>query len=198
RADLAQSAKAQSGQKHAAIIGGRYRACEEINAKSIGSPSGGAETILEVGSDPKSKLKMDELDGKMKLLQRQIDELDKNIYTLNETKRQRKTLSDDKQAVLDELTHRRDELKQESSSLKDEYDALQAYLNNLKVRGKVSVSGRIYPGSEIVIRDIREKIKNEYKGLTFYLENMMIKTTRYEEFDDEILRKGPPDAHKAD
>ena len=62
----------------------------------------------------------------------------------------------------------------------------------------VSVSGRIYPGSEIVIRDIREKIKNEYKGLTFYLENMMIKTTRYEEFDDEILRKGPPDAHKAD
>ncbi len=187
-----------SGQKHAAIIGGRYRACEEINAKSIGSPSGGAETILEVGSDPKSKLKMDELDGKMKLLQRQIDELDKNIYTLNETKRQRKTLSDDKQAVLDELTHRRDELKQESSSLKDEYDALQAYLNNLKVRGKVSVSGRIYPGSEIVIRDIREKIKNEYKGLTFYLENMMIKTTRYEEFDDEILRKGPPDAHKAD
>ncbi|PKL25532.1 MAG: polymerase [Spirochaetae bacterium HGW-Spirochaetae-3] len=184
-----------SGQKHASIIGGRYRACEEINAKSIGSPSGGAETILEVGSDPKSKVKMDELDVKLKTLQRQIDELDKNIYTLNETKRQRKTLPDDRQAVLDELVHKRDELAGEVSSLKTEYDSILVYLNNLKVRGKVSVSGRIYPGTEIVIRDIHEKIKNEYKGLTFYLENMMVKTTRYEEFDDEILKKGPPDAH---
>jgi len=187
-----------SGQKHASIIGGRYRACEEINAKSIGSPSGGAETVLEVGSDPKSKAKLDELDVKLKTLQRQIDELDKNIYTLNETKRQRKSLPDDRQAVLDELVHKREELGGEVSSLKAEYDSIQAYLNNLKVRGKVSVSGRIYPGTEIVIRDIREKIKNEYKGLTFYLENMMVKTTRYEEFDDEILKKGPPDAHKAD
>ncbi|MBU0928916.1 MAG: FapA family protein [Spirochaetes bacterium] len=187
-----------SGQKHASIIGGRYRACEEINAKSIGSPSGGAETILEVGSDPKSKAKMDEIDSKQKVLQRQLDELDKNIYTMNETKRQRKSLPDDKQAVLDELVHKRDEIGAEASALKAEYDTIQAYLNNLKVRGKVSVSGRIYPGTEIVIRDIREKIKNEYKGLTFYLENMMVKTTRYEEFDDEILKKGPPDAHKAD
>ncbi len=187
-----------SGQKHASIIGGRYRACEEINAKSIGSPTGGAETILEVGSDPKSKLRMDELDAKQKLLQRQLDEYDKNIYTMNETKRQRKGLPDDKQAVLDELVHKRDDLAAETAALKSEYDSIQAYLNNLKVRGKVSVSGRIYPGTEIVIRDIHEKIKNEYKGLTFYLENMMIKTTKYEEFDDELIRKGPPDAHKAD
>jgi len=187
-----------SGQKHASIIGGRYRACEEINAKSIGSPTGGAETILEVGSDPKSKLRMDELDAKQKILQRQLDEYDKNIYTMNETKRQRKVLPDDKQAVLDELTHKRDDLAMELATLKAEYDSIQSYLNNLKVRGKVSVSGRVYPGTEIVIRDIREKIKNEYKGLTFYLENMMIKTTKYEEFDDELIRKGPPDAHKAD
>ncbi|PKL08823.1 MAG: polymerase [Spirochaetae bacterium HGW-Spirochaetae-7] len=184
-----------TGQKHAAIIGGRYRACEEINAKSIGSPTGGAETILEVGSDPKSKAKMDELDVKLKAMQRQLDELDKNINTLNETKRQRKTLPDDKQAVLDELVHKHDEIVTEAGSIKTEYDALQSYLNNLKVKGKVSVSGRIYPGTEIVIRDIREKIKNEYKGLTFYLENMMVKTTRYEELDEEFLKKGPQDAH---
>ena len=184
-----------SGQKHAAIIGGRYRACEEINAKSIGSPTGGAETILEVGSDPKSKAKIDELDIKLKALQKQIDELDKNIYTLNETKRQRKSLPEDRQAVLDELTHKRDEMGAELVSIKTEGEAIQTYLNNLKVKGKVSVSGKIYPGTEIVIRDIREKIKNEYKGLTFYLENMMVKTTRYEDFDDDILKKGPPDAH---
>lgn len=187
-----------AGGKHAAIIGGHYRACEEINAKTIGSLTGGAETILEVGSDPKSRARMDELDAKLKLLQRQLDELDKNIYTLNETKRQRKTLSDDKQAVLDELTHKHDEITSEAGSIKAEYDTLQAYLNNLKVRGKVSVSGRIYPGTKVIIRDIHEDIKNEYKGLTFYLENMMIKTTRYEEVEDETIMRGPPDAHKSD
>ncbi len=187
-----------AGGKHAAIIGGHYRACEEINAKTIGSLTGGAETILEVGSDPKSRARMDELDAKLKLLQRQLDELDKNIYTLNETKRQRKTLSDDKQAVLDELTHKHDEITSEAGSIKSEYDTLQAYLNNLKVRGKVSVSGRIYPGTKVIIRDIHEDIKNEYKGLTFYLENMMIKTTRYEEVEDETIMRGPPDAHKSD
>jgi len=187
-----------AGGKHAAIIGGHYRACEEINAKTIGSLTGGAETILEVGSDPKSRARMDELDAKLKLLQRQLDELDKNIYTLNETKRQRKTLSDDKQAVLDELTHKHDEIASEAGSIKSEYDTLQAYLNNLKIRGKVSVSGRIYPGTKVIIRDIHEDIKNEYKGLTFYLENMMIKTTRYEEVEDETIMRGPPDAHKSD
>ncbi len=184
-----------SGGKHAAIVGGRYRACEEINAKTIGSAAGGAETILEVGSDPKSKARQDELDAKLKLVDRQIDELDKNIGTLQEMKKQRKVLAEDKEAVLAELLHKRDEAAGEAAALKAEYDGIQNYLNNLKVKGKVSVSGRIYPGAKIVIRDVTEPIKNEYKALTFYLENMMIKTTKYEEVDDEAIRRGPPDAH---
>ncbi|TFG84800.1 MAG: DUF342 domain-containing protein [Spirochaetales bacterium] len=187
-----------SGGKHAAIIGGRYRACEEINAKTIGSSSGGAETILEVGNDPKSKSRMDELDNKMRLLGKQLDELDKNITTLEEMRKQRKVLPEDKEAILDELIHKRDEALAETQSLKSEYDGLQTYLNNLKVRGKVSVSGKIFPGAKIAIKDIREEIKNEYKGLTFYLENMLIKTTKYEELEDETLKKGPPDAYKTD
>lgn len=184
-----------TGQKQAAIIGGRYMACEEINAKTVGSPTGGAETILEVGSDPKSKIKLDELEAKQKVLLRRMEELDKNIYTMNETKRQRKGLPEDKQALLNELVQNRNEMKEELSGLKSESESIHAYLNNLKTHGKVSVSGRIYPGTEIVIRDIREKIKNEYKALTFYLENAMIKTTRYEEFDPDILKKGGGDAN---
>lgn len=184
-----------SGGKHAAIVGGRYRACEEINAKTIGSAAGGAETILEVGSDPKSKARQDELDAKLKVVGRQIDELDKNISTLQEMKKQRKVLAEDKEAVLAELLHKREEAAGEAAALKAEYDGIQNYLNSLKVKGKVSVSGRIYPGAKIVIRDVTEPIKNEYKALTFYLENMMIKTTKYEEVDDEAIRKGPPDAH---
>ncbi len=187
-----------SGGKHAAIIGGRYRACEEINAKSIGSPTGGTETILEVGTDPKSKARLDELDIKLKQLAKHLDEIEKNILTLTETKKQKKTLSEDKEAILQDMEHKKVDALAEARSLKIEYDAMLTYLNNLKVRGKVSVSGKIFPGVRIIIKDIREDIKNEYKALTFYLENMMIKTTKYEEFEDDILKKGPPDAHKTD
>ena len=182
-----------SGGKHAAIIGGRYRACEEINAKSIGSATGGAETILEVGSDPKSKSRMDDLGLKMTAIEKQKEELEKNISTMNDLKRAKKVLSEEKQAVLDELIHKRLELVGEYSVLKAEYDSILSYLNNLKVRGKVSVSGRIYPGAKIIIRDVREEIKNEHKALTFYLDNMLIKSTKYEEVDEELLKRGSLD-----
>ena len=46
-----------------------------------------------------------------------------------------------------------------------------------------------------MIKDVKEDIKTEQKAITFYLENQMIRTTKYEEPEDEILKKGPPDAH---
>jgi hypothetical protein len=182
-----------AGGKHAAIIGGRYRACEEINAKSIGTATGGAETILEVGSDPKSKARLDDLTQKMTVIGKQKEDLEKNIMTLNDLKRHKKTLSEEKQAILEELLHRHVELRSEFDMLKGEHDSLQLYLNNLKVRGKVSVSGRIYPGAKIIIRDVKEDIKNEHKALTFYLDNMLIKSTKYEEVDEGLLKRGSSD-----
>ncbi|HET7838509.1 MAG TPA: FapA family protein, partial [Rectinemataceae bacterium] len=184
--------------KRAAIVGGSYRACEEINAKSLGSPVGGAETILEVGYDPKSKEKMDELQNQALKVKRQVDEHDKNIATLKAIKKQKKTLPEDKEAILQDYTVRRSELIAELRALAKEIEAIQTYLNGLKTRGRISASGRVYPGVKLVIKDIHEEVKNEQKSITFYLENQMIKTTKYEEPEDEILKRGPPDAHKAD
>jgi uncharacterized protein (DUF342 family) len=184
--------------KRAAIVGGKYRACEEINAKILGSPVGGAETYLEVGYDPKSKEKMDRLQADALALRKQIEELDKNIATLGAIKKQRKTLPEDKEAVLADNLARREELVEEVRGLVKEIEGLQSYLNGLKTKGRISASNRVYPGVKLVIKDVSEPVKTEQKGITFYLENQMIRTTRYEEPEDEILRKGPPDAYKAD
>jgi hypothetical protein len=184
--------------KRAAIVGGKYRACEEINAKTLGSPVGGTETILEVGYDPKSKEKMDGLQAQALQIKRQAEELDKNIATLNATKKQRKALPEDKEALLQDYVLRREELVAEVRGLAKEIESIQSYLNGLKIKGRISASGRVYPGVKLVIKDVREDIKTEQKAITFYLENQMIRTTRYEEPEDDILRKGPPDAHKAD
>ena len=185
--------------KRAAIVGGKYRACEEINAKTLGSPVGGTETILEVGYDPKSKEKMDALQAQALQIKRQAEELDKNIATMNATKKQRKgVLPDDKEALLQDYVLRREELVAEVRALAKEIEGIQSYLNGLKTKGRISSSGRVYPGVKLVIKDVREDIKTEQKAITFYLENQMIRTTRYEEPEDEILKKGPPDAHKTD
>jgi uncharacterized protein len=184
--------------KRAAIVGGRYRACEEINAKTLGSPVGGTETTLEVGYDPKSKTKMDQLQAQALQIKRQAEELDKNIATMNATKKQRKGLPDDKEALLQDYMRRREELVVEVRGLAKEIETIQLYLNGLKTKGRISASSRVYPGVKLVIKDVKEDVKTEQKAITFYLENQMIRTTRYEEPEDEILKKGPPDAHKTD
>jgi len=183
--------------KRAAIVGGKYRACEEINAKTLGSPVGGAETILEVGYDPKSKERADALQVQVQKMKRQLDTFDKNIATLNAQK-QKKELSEEKAAILQDLLLRRDDLIGEMRALAKEIEAILIYLNGLKAKGRISSSGRIYPGVKIRIKDASEDIRTEAKGLTFYLEGLIIKTTRYEEPEDEVLKKGPPDAYKAD
>jgi uncharacterized protein (DUF342 family) len=184
--------------KRAAILGGVYRACEEINAKTLGSPVGGAETIVEVGYDPKAKEKADQLQAQAYQLKKQVEELDKNVATLNAIKKQRKALPEDKEAILQDNLMRRDDLIVELRALAKEIESIQAYLTGLKTRGRISASGRVYPGVVLAIKDIRENVKTEQKAMTFYLENQMIRTTRYEEPEDEILRRGPPDAYKTD
>jgi uncharacterized protein (DUF342 family) len=184
--------------KRAAIVGGRYRACEEVNAKTLGSPVGGAETILEVGYDPKSKEKMDQLQAQAYRIKHQVEELDKNIATLNAIKKQKKELPEDKEAILQDYLIRREEQVQEVRTLAKEIEGIQNYLNGLKSKGRISASGRIYPGVKLVIKDVKEEIKNEQKAMTFYVEGQLLRTTRYEEPEDDILKRGPPDAHKAD
>lgn len=183
--------------KRAAIVGGHFRACEEINTKTLGSPVGGTETVCEVGYDPKSKERMDQLNQQVSQIRHQIEEMDKNIATLQALKKQRKTLPDEKEAVLQESLAKRSEVAEEMAGLVKEIESIQAYLINLKTRGKVSVSGKAHPGVRIIIKDVVEELKNDQRGITFYLDNMMIKKTRYEELDDESVRRGP-DAYKAD
>jgi uncharacterized protein (DUF342 family) len=182
--------------KRASIVGGRYRACEEINVKNLGSPVGGAETVLEVGYDPKSKEKLDQLGVQILKLKKQGESLDKDIATLNAAKKQKGSLPEDKEAVLQDYLGQRGELVAEIAALTKEAESIQAYLNGLKSRGRISASARIYPGVKICIKDIKEEIKTEQKAITFYLENQMIRTTRYEEPEDEFLKRGPPDVHK--
>lgn len=176
--------------KRANIVGGRLRAAEEINAKVLGSPVSGTETICEVGFDPKSKEKLDQLQVKKDSLDKQLEEIELNLRTLISIKKQRKSLPEDKEAYLQELMERRQFVLRDIQTLVEEITSIQNYLNTLKVRGKVSASSKVYPGVKIIIRDAKEDVKNEYRAVTFVLENNLIRVTKYEEPDEEAKR-GP-------
>lgn len=182
--------------KRAHIVGGQLRAAEEINAKILGSPVSGTETICEVGFDPKSKEKLDTLTDRKAGVEKQLEEIELNLQTLVNIKKQRKSLPEDKEAFLRELVERRQSSAVDLAKINKEMETIQNYLNGLKTRGRVSASAKVYPGVRIIIRDLKDDVKNEYRAVTFVLENNLIRVTKYEETDEDVKRG--PDGYTAD
>ncbi|GHU23173.1 polymerase [Spirochaetia bacterium] len=175
--------------KRAHIVGGRLRASEEISALLIGSSTGGTETICEVGIDPKSKSQLEALIDNKASMQKETEEIQLNIQTLVNIKKQRKSLPEDKEQVLIELVGRRKELLIDIQKTDEQIVVIQEFLANLKARGKVSAGNKVFPGVKIVIRDITEQIRNEYKAVTFTLENGLVRSGKYEEPDEESKKQ---------
>jgi uncharacterized protein (DUF342 family) len=182
--------------KRAAIVGGQVRAREEINAKTLGSPVSGTETVLEVGLDPRLKTRLAQLTEQKEKLRREFEELQRNIQTLINIKRQRKALPEDKEAALAEFMSQRQGLITNIKKLEEDLSEVQTALSAVKVRGRVSASAKVYPGVRVVIRDIREDVRSEYKAVTFVLEDDLIKVTAYEETDKELMKA--PDGYTTD
>jgi len=175
--------------KHASIMGGRLRAGEEINAKVLGNATSRTETVCEVGYDPKSKMELDRLVALKTTSEDELEHLKLDLQTLINTKKQRKTLPEDKEAYLQELMDRRQILTEEIKKDEEEIHKIQDYLNEMQLRGRVSASTKVYPGVKIVIRDEKEDVHTEYRAVTFILENGLVRVSKYEE-PDEIAKKG--------
>jgi uncharacterized protein (DUF342 family) len=175
--------------KRASIMGGRLRAGEEINAKVIGNATSGTETICEVGFDPYSKVELERLFAIKTTSEGELDALRLDLQTLINTKKQRKTLPEDKEAYLQELMERRQILTEDLKKANEGIQKLQEYMNAMQVRGKVSASAKVWPGVKVVIRDVKEDVRTEYKAVTFILENGLIRVSKYEE-PDELAKKG--------
>jgi len=175
--------------KRGNIMGGRLRAGEEINAKVLGNSTSGTETICEVGFDPNSKVELERHLALKATADEELESLRLDLQTLINTKKQRKTLPEDKEAYLQELMERRAVLTEEVKQTSEEIQRIQNYMNEMQIRGKVSASTKVWPGVKIWIRDVKEDVRTEYKAVTFILENGLIRVSKYEE-PDELAKKG--------
>jgi uncharacterized protein (DUF342 family) len=174
--------------KRAHIVGGRLRASEEINAKILGSPTSGTETICEVGIDPKSKMQLEKYTDSKETMEKQLEDIQRNLQTLINIKRQRKSLPEDKEIYMKELMDKRQLISGDLKQVNNGIAKVQEYLNGIKVRARVSASSKVYPGVKIIIKEAVSDVRTEYRAVTFILENNLIRVTKYEEPDEEAKR----------
>ncbi len=175
--------------KRATIVGGRIRATEEISAKTFGSLAVG-QTDLEVGFDPRSKARLLELEQKKHEVEKETDDIDRNLVTLeNMKKKMRGKFPEDKEKMLESFNTKMMELKADMEEIENETEEIHKYLQSLKHVGRVSAAGTVYPGVKITIRDAHLDVKNELKRITFVNEESVIKTKKYEEPEEESLEE---------
>ena len=175
--------------KRAAIIGGHLFATEEISAKTVGSSGGGSETILEVGLDPQLKQRMTFIADSKNALAKELEENGLNIQTLENMKKVRRALPPEKEEQLKMLQLRRQEIDTETMKLEEEFVDIQSRLRELKIIGKVSVSGTVYAGAKIFVRDVKDEIRTDIKSVTFFYENGFVRRGKYEAPDTNITKQ---------
>ena len=175
--------------KKAQITGGTYFATEEICARTIGS-AGGSDTTLSVGIDPRAKKRLDELQEMQADLMKELENVELDITTLENQKKIRKSLSQEKEENLSKLIERKDKICSDSKEASKEIESLQQHLRDLKAAGKVKVEGTIYAGTKVYVRDALEEVTTDVKSLTFYYEGGFLKRGKYEP-PSSAIKKGP-------
>jgi uncharacterized protein (DUF342 family) len=174
--------------KRASIVGGRLRAANEIHAKTLGSVAG-TETILEVGIDPKRKEKLSQAFRRKDELEKELEGLVRNISTLENLKKVQREFPEEKQKNLSELNDKRSEILQELEDIGGVITEINTYLQSIKVSGKVSASDRVFPGVKIFIKNENLVVRNEFKNVTFCLEEKEIRMIKYEPIDQVFSRR---------
>ncbi len=172
--------------KRATIVGGRIRAGEIVNTKTLGSVSF-TETIVEVGVDPKSRQRLFDLEKEQSKNEDSMEKLNTNITTLENQQKVKRKFTDEKRELLGQMLTSREELLVRINEIREEMDELKSYLKLLKTIGKTSVSKNVYPGVKIGIKDTYFDVTNEFKYITFVLESGRIRMKKYEEIDLEEL-----------
>jgi len=176
--------------KRAAITGGKLFATEIIVAKNIGSAGGGAETELAVGFDPKAKHRLEELQTMQDKNIRELEDVDLNLATLENLKKIRRSIPKEKEEQLEHFKERKAEIEAENEEFNKEILEIQAHLRELKNIGKVYAQGTVYAGVKVFVRDEKDEVVADVKGVTFFYENGFVRRGKYEQpVLDDI--KGP-------
>ena len=174
--------------KRASIVGGHLRASEEIDAKALGSVAG-METLLEVGYDPKQKERLIELEEKESELNKELEEIALNMSTIEKLRKAKKEIPKEKLKQYAVMKQKKDKIQGRRKKINEEMDQINEYLNQLKISGRISASGTVFPGVKVRIKEAPLDVRNEFHSVTFVAEGGTVSVTKYEESNADISIK---------
>ena len=183
--------------KRADIIGSEVTALEGVYARNLGSPAAGSDTIVSVGFDPHRKARLTILESSLAEAEKQLAGLKLDITSLENQKKVMKELPEEKTALLKQKREERYVCEMEMKEMRTEADKIQHYLATLQVEGVVSVSGNVYTGVRVIIKDIIEDVRVDSKATTFFLQNGLVRYGPYVDYTNDEDAKRVPSGYTA-
>lgn len=151
--------------KRGLIVGGVVKAGEEIDATLIGS-SMGTQTKIEVGIDPETKEKYDQMQAKLKETIKNLDNLKKTIEILNKMSKN-SPLPKDKKEMLVRSVKTYEVLKDQHISIQENIASMTKDMENA-TKGKIHVSSTIHPGVKVTISTATKHIYDDIAMSTLH------------------------------
>ena len=178
--------------KRADIIGSQVTACDGVYARNLGSPAGGTDTVVSVGFDPRSKERLTDLEKKLIAAEKNLAALKLDMQSLENQKKVLKDLGEEKETLLKKKKQERYIAETEIKEMRTEIEHIREYLAALKVDGRVSISGNVFTGARVIIKDIIEDVRVDCKATTFFLQNGLVRYGPYVDYtNDEDVKRAP-------
>ncbi|WP_192929648.1 FapA family protein [Alkaliphilus serpentinus] len=163
--------------KKGLMVGGEIKAGDEIRAKTLGSHMG-TQTKLEVGIDPEEKAKYDEVRHLIQETERNMDHLKKTIDLLSRAAKSNQ-LPKSKEEIFVKSIKTYEFLKDKLQKLKEEELVLETKIQAMD-RGKIHISGTIYPGVKVTILNSSRHINDELSHSTLFRKDGDVRIGPYE------------------
>lgn len=153
--------------KHGFIAGGKATASNSVEAKVLGSNMG-ADTIIEVGIDATTKLKIQELHKEVIEINKQLQMVRPVIEGAKQKLQAGVKMSRDQLLQIQKLVEVNTKQSERLEVCMSELTRLEG--NDSETKGQVIVSGEVYPGTKICIGDVSTTVKTGVKFCRFIKE----------------------------
>ena len=160
--------------KRGFIAGGKCTATDKIKAKILGSDMG-ANTIIEVGADPRIKIRLKELQKAVSESSKKLDNIKPTIESVTKRLRMGQKLSPEQTRQAQQLMTMNKVLTSQLEKNTTEMQELQQKLADSK-EAYVVVEDTAYPGTTVQIGDQMTTLKTEAQYCRFELRDGHVKT----------------------
>ncbi len=139
------------------IAGGRVTASDKISAKILGSEMG-ANTVIEVGADPKVKLRLKEIQKNIAAANKNIESIKPTVEGFTKMLKAGAKFTPEQVASVKKLIEMNKTLNEQIERDSEEYSELMEKLSEQK-EAYVIVEGTAYPGTTVNIGELSMIVK---------------------------------------